>query len=331
MFRALLLHREADAVRAEVAVLEEERLPAGTVLVDVAYSSLNYKDGLAITGRGKVVRGEYPFVPGIDLAGRVVEDATGTFAPGDAVVLTGWGLGEAYWGGFAERARVRAEHLVRLPDGLSLEQAMVIGTAGFTAMLAVMALEDHGVAPEGGEVVVTGASGGAGSVAVALLGRLGYAVVASTGTEAAHDYLRSLGAARIIDRDELGRGPQRPLEAARWAGAIDSVGGPTLSAILAQLRTHGSVAAYGNAQSHELHTTVFPFILRGVNLLGIDSNTCPMPRREAAWQRLAGLLSDDLLGTLHRETITLERLPDFAERITRGETLGRIVVDPSAR
>jgi acrylyl-CoA reductase (NADPH) len=329
--RALLIHRDSEGVRPEVTDVEGRLLPPGEVLIDIAFSSLNYKDGLAITGRGKVIRGEYPFVPGIDLAGTVVTDESGTFTTGDAVILTGWGMGEERWGGFAEKARAAAAHLVGLPEGLSLEHAMTIGTAGFTAMLAVMALEDHGVTPDKGEVVVTGASGGAGSVAVALLCRLGYEVVASTGSEAAHDYLRSLGARRIIHRDELGGGPQRPLEAGKWAGAVDSVGGPTLAAVIAQLKTHGSVAAYGNAQSAELHTTVFPFILRGVNLLGIDSNTCPRPRREQAWRRLAELLRADDLSLLHQKTITLEALPEFADRITRGETRGRIVVDPSAR
>jgi acrylyl-CoA reductase (NADPH) len=327
-FRALLLHDARDP-RPEVASLPETDLPEGDVLLDVAYSSLNYKDGLAVTGRGKIVRGAFPFVPGIDLAGTVAEDASGTFRPGEGVILTGWGTGEDRWGGFAQKARAHPDHLVRLPEALSPRQAMVLGTAGFTAMLAVMALEEHDVTPDHGEVVVTGASGGAGSVAVALLARLGYRAVASTGKEEAHDYLVGLGAARCIGRDELGGGPERPMERARWAGAVDAVGGPTLAALLAQTQTHGSVAAFGLAQSHELHTTVFPFILRGVNLLGIDSNTCPPERRERAWARLRELLTDADFERLHHATIGLGELPAWSDRITRGETRGRVVVDVS--
>lgn len=335
--KALLLTQNDDGLHAALETVDEADLPDGDVLIDVTYSSLNYKDGLAVTGKGKIVRGDFPFVPGIDLAGTVVAAEGDRFAPGDAVILTGWGTGEDRWGGFAQRARASAEHLVALPDGLSLKDAMVIGTAGFTAMLAVMALEEHGVAPESGEVVVTGASGGAGSMAVAILHRLGYTVVASTGTAAAGDYLAGLGANRIIGRDELGGGPEHPMEKARWAGAIDGVGGPTLAALIAQTERHGSVAAYGLAQSHELNTTVFPFILRGVNLLGIDSNTCPPERRCAAWQRLADVLTHDdpsagsgqALAAM-QETIGLSDVIAYSEKITRGETQGRIVVDVNA-
>src|SRR5690606_27827811 len=227
------------------------------------------------------------FVPGIDLAGTVAESASPDFRPGDGVILTGWGTGEDRWGGFAERARARAEHLVRLPEGMSPKEAMLVGTAGFTAMLSVMALEEMGVAPEAGEVVVTGASGGVGSTAVALLARAGYRVVASTGTASAHDYLEELGAAEVIGREVLGAGPRRPLDTGRWAGAVDAVGGDTLAAILSQTKRHGCVAACGLAGSHALNTTVFPFILRGVVLYGIDSNTAPPERRERAWARLA--------------------------------------------
>jgi acrylyl-CoA reductase (NADPH) len=329
MFRALLLDRAGDGVRPEVTALDESQLPAGDVLIDVRFSSLNYKDGLAVTDRGKIIRGEFPFVPGIDLAGVVMEDASRAFASGDAVVLTGWGTGEDRWGGFAQRARAASEHLVRLPESMGLHDAMVVGTAGFTAMLAVMALEEHDVRPGRGEVVVTGASGGAGSVAVALLAALGYEVVASTGSESAHGFLRALGASRIIHRDELGGGPSRPMERGRWAGAVDAVGGSTLASLIAQTATHGSIASLGMAQSHELHTTVFPFILRGINLLGIDSNTCEPPRRRRAWDRLAELLTSDLLDRLHTSTVPLEDVPEWADRITRGETHGRVVVDPS--
>ena len=323
---ALLLTETDDGLRATLESVPDADLPDGDVMIDVAYSSLNYKDGLAVTGRGKIVRAPFPFVPGIDLAGTVAESESDRFEPGDEVILTGWGTGEDRWGGFATRARASAEHLVPLPDGMTLKEAMVVGTAGFTAMLAVMALEEHDVRPESGEVVVTGASGGAGSIAIALLSRLGYDAVASTGTEAAHDYLKRLGAARIIGRDELGDGPQHPMEQGRWAGAVDAVGGPTLAALIAQTKRHGSIAAYGLAQSHELHTTVFPFILRGVNLLGIDSNTCPPERRVKAWARLDDLLSSDDLEAMS-ETIGLGDVVAYSERITRGETQGRIVVD----
>ncbi len=323
---ALLLTETDGGLRATLESISDADLPDGDVLIDVAYSSLNYKDGLAVTGKGKIVRDDFPFVPGIDLAGTVAESASDRFRPGDAVILTGWGTGEDRWGGFATRARASAEHLVPLPDGMTLKEAMIVGTAGFTAMLAVMALEEHGVTPDEGEIAVTGASGGAGSIAVALLSRLGYDAVASTGTEAAHGYLKRLGAARIIGRDELGGGPEHPMEQGRWAGAIDAVGGPTLATLIAQTKRHGSIAAYGLAQSHELHTTVFPFILRGVNLLGIDSNTCPPERRLAAWARLDDLLSSEDLEAMS-ETIGLEDVIDYSERITRGETQGRVVVD----
>lgn len=323
---ALLLTETDDGLHAAVTSVPDADLPDGDVLIDVAYSSLNYKDGLAVTGKGRIVRAPFPFVPGIDLAGTVAESESDHFRPGDAVILTGWGTGEDRWGGFATRARASAEHLVALPGGMSLKEAMIVGTAGFTAMLAVMALEEHGVTPDKGEVAVTGASGGAGSIAVALLSRLGYDAVASTGTASAHDYLGQLGAARIIGRDELGSGPEHPMEKGRWAGAIDAVGGPTLAALIAQTKRHGSIAAYGLAQSHELHTTVFPFILRGVNLLGIDSNTCEPERRLKAWQRLDDLLSSEDLEAMS-ETIGLSDVVDYSERITRGETRGRIVVD----
>jgi acrylyl-CoA reductase (NADPH) len=327
--KALLLTQSDDGLNAAVTSVDEADLPEGDVLIDVAYSSLNYKDGLAVTGKGKIVRGDYPFVPGIDLAGTVAESASDRFSPGDEVILTGWGTGEDRWGGFAERARASAEHLVALPEGMTLKEGMTIGTAGFTAMLAVMALEEHDVTPEKGEVVVTGASGGAGSMAIAILSALGYDVVASTGTESAHDYLRSLGAKRIVGRDEFGDGPARPMENARWAGAIDAVGGPTLAALIAQTERHGSIASYGLAQSHELHTTVFPFILRGINLLGIDSNTCPPERRRQAWRRLDTVLSSDTLDAI-QQTIGLGEVIEYSEKITRGETQGRIVVDVHA-
>ena len=326
MFDALVLDQREGRLTAAVRSLEPGDLPDGDVLVAVHYSSLNYKDGLAVTGEGKIIRGAYPFVPGIDLVGTVQASESPLFAAGDVVVGTGWGLGEVHWGGYAQQQRVRAEWLVPLPDGLSPRQAMVIGTAGLTAMLSVMALEAHGTTPDRGEVVVTGASGGVGSMAVALLARLGYTVVASTGSDAAHAYLRTLGAARIIARDELGRGPQRPMDTARWAGAVDTVGGETLAAVISQLGRHASVAACGLAGGSQLDTTVFPFILRGVNLLGIDSNTCPNDVRRTAWRRLAGALPAEALDRMTAAVIPLADVPAASRRILKGDVRGRTVV-----
>lgn len=326
MFRALVLEQDGEGARASIQELEASQLPEGDVLVRVLFSSLNYKDGLAVTGQGKIVRAPYPFVPGIDLVGEVVEANGGAFAPGDLVIGTGWGLGENHWGGYSQMQRVRSDWLVPLPEGMTPEAAMVIGTAGLTAMLSVKALEDHGLRTEQGEVVVTGASGGVGSMAVAILGRLGYQVTASTGSEEAHDYLRRLGAARIIPRDELGQGAKRPLDSARWSGAVETVGGATLAAVLSTMGWHGSVAACGLTASHELHTTVYPFILRGVNLLGIDSNTCPMDVRQAAWQRLADELPGEVLDQM-KERIGLAEVPARSVDIVEGRTRGRIVVD----
>lgn len=330
MFSGLVLDKEEESVQAQVQSLEEKDLPeAGPdeVLLDVLYSSLNYKDGLAVTGSGQVIRGDYPIVPGIDLVGRVRESSHNSFGAGDLAIGTGWQLGEVVWGGYTQRAKVDGNKLVSLPDDLSPAQAMVIGTAGFTAMLSVMALEEHDVRPSDGEVVVTGASGGAGSIAVALLDALRYDVVASTGSEDAHEYLRTLGTGRVVHRSEFEDGPARPMETTSWAGAIDAVGGDTLAAIIARLQRHGSVASFGNAGGHELHTTVLPFILRGVNLLGIDSNTCPNERRRAAWGRLSELLSDDLFERIHARTIALEEVPTASQEILEGAVQGRILVD----
>ncbi|MEM1118776.1 MAG: MDR family oxidoreductase [Bacteroidota bacterium] len=324
--RALLLRPDSDP-RASVRDVPEADLPPGDVLIDITHSSLNYKDGLAVTGRGKIVRGDYPFVPGIDLAGTVAASASERWAPGDRVVLTGWGTGEDRWGGYAERARARADHLVALPDGLSAEDAMGIGTAGFTAMLSMIALEDHGVRPEAGPVAVTGASGGVGSVATALLAASGHAVHAVTGTESAHDYLRRLGAAEVVGREALATPPDNPLGTGRWAGAVDSVGGSTLATLLATTRRHGCVAACGLAGGAGLKTTVFPFILRGVTLAGIDSNTAPTDVRVRAWGRLAEAVAAGHLETVETTVIGLEDVPAWSERIVAGETVGRVVVD----
>jgi acrylyl-CoA reductase (NADPH) len=337
-FRALVL-READGkVSAQIERLPETALPDGEVTVDVEYSTLNYKDGLILKGLGRLVR-KYPHVPGVDFAGRVSVSTTPEYKPGDAVLLTGWRVGEVQWGGFAEKARVKASQLVRLPKGLTTKRAMAVGTAGFTAMLAVMALEEHGLkaggrgeasgSPGTGEVLVTGAAGGLGSVAVALLARLGHAVVASTGRAETHSYLKALGAQAIVDRGSLAQAPTRPLDSERWAGAIDSVGSTTLATVLTQLKYNASVAACGLAGGNDLPTTVLPFLLRGVNLLGIDSVMCPKPRREVAWARIVQDLPMDKLDAM-TSVVPLTELPELAGQILNGATRGRVVVDTRA-
>lgn len=320
-FKALVVE-SGDPYTAHIRQARLDELPPGEVLVRVAYSSLNYKDGLAITGAGKVIR-NFPMVPGIDLAGTVLESASPEYKPGDPVILTGWGVGERHWGGLSELARVRAEWLVPLPEGLTLQQAMGIGTAGFTAMLAVMALEAHSIDPAR-EVLVTGAAGGVGSLAVALLAQRGYRVVASTGRVQEEAYLKSLGAHEILDRAALGA-PSKPLESERFGGAVDTVGGAVLAGVLPRMAYGGSVAACGNAGGVKLETTVFPFILRGVNLLGIDSVMCPKEKRLRAWQRLARELPKPLLeATL--QTVSLEEVPALAQAILQGQVRGRVVV-----
>lgn len=330
MFTALVLDQSDGDVEADVRHLDIEDVPpAGPheVRLDVLYSSINYKDALAVTNRGPIIRAEYPIVPGIDLVGRVRSSNHEAHSPGDHVIGTGWQLGEEVWGGYTQCAKVDGNKLVTLPEGLSPEQAMIVGTAGFTAMLSVMALDEHDVSPGDGEVLVTGASGGAGSFAVALLDALDHDVVASTGSENAHDYLRSLGADRIVGREAFENGPSRPLEAGTWAGAVDAVGGQTLASVIAQLERHGSVAALGNAAGNDLRTSVLPFILRGVNLLGIDSNTCPNDRRRSAWRGLSRLLSDEVLRQIHSRTVPLADVPAASRELLAGDTRGRIVVD----
>lgn len=327
---ALLLEQTSDGVVPHLSVLASSDLSdQGDVLVEVAYSSLNYKDGLAVTGQGKVIRGTYPFVPGIDLAGTVVESGSGRFKPGDPVVATGFGLGETHWGGYAQQMRVPSDGLVHLPGGLEPFDAMALGTAGFTAMLSVLALEKHGLRPEIGDVVVTGATGGVGSIAVLLMAAAGHRVLASSGKADAEEYLRNLGAAERLPREVLAKGAARPLDSARWAGAVDAVGGTTLAALISQMDRHASVAVCGLAGGAELHTTVLPFILRGVNLLGIDSNTCPRALREHAWRRLALTVPREKLHRL-TTTISLAEVPQWSERILRGEITGRVVVDVNA-
>ncbi len=324
--KALVLHKEGKDVRPVVEDVDEAGLPEGDVLIDVAYSSLNYKDGLAVTNKGRIVRGEFPFVPGIDVAGMVAESDSAKWKAGDNVILTGWGTGEDRWGGYAERARAKSEHLVRLPDGMTLKDAMLIGTAGFTAMLSVLAIEEMRVTPDMGPILVTGASGGVGSTAVALLARAGYEVAASTGTATAHEYLRGLGASVIVDRSELAQIPSNPLSKGRWAGAVDSVGGTTLANIIAHTMRHGCVAACGLAGGHQLDTTVFPFILRGIVLYGIDSNTADPPKREVAWARLAEAVQGGAFVGVE-QVIGLDDVMAYSEKIVRGETRGRVVVD----
>ena len=325
MFKVLLLEEKDGKVASRVAELAEDGLPAGDVTVAVEHSTLNYKDGLILQGLGRLVR-QYPHVPGIDFAGRVASSSDPAWHAGDAVVLTGWRVGEAHWGGYAEKARVKGDWLVKLPKGLTTRQAMAIGTAGFTAMLAVMALEDHGLSPDKGEVLVTGAAGGVGSVATAILARLGYRVAASTGRPETHDYLRKLGATSIVERASLEKPSGKPLEGERWAGCIDAVGGSTLAQVLGQLNYHASAAACGLAGGAKLETTVIPFLLRGVNLLGIDSVMCPKPRREQAWARLARDLPLDLLESMITE-VKLDDLPRLGGEILAGKVRGRVVVN----
>jgi acrylyl-CoA reductase (NADPH) len=325
MFKALLLEEKDGKVVPQMAELAEDALPAGDVSVAVEHSTLNYKDGLILQGLGRLVR-QYPHVPGIDFAGRVLSSGTPAWREGDPVVLTGWRVGEAHWGGYSQKARVKGDWLVKLPAGLTTRQAMAIGTAGFTAMLAVMALEDHGLTPDKGEVLVTGAAGGVGSVATAILARLGYQVAASTGRPETHDYLRKLGATSIIERASIEKPSGKPLEAERWAGCIDAVGGSTLVQVLTQLKYHASVAACGLAGGAKLEATVIPFLLRGVNLLGIDSVMCPKPRREQAWARLARDLPLALLESMITEA-KLEDLPRLAGEILAGKVRGRVVVN----
>ena len=325
MFKALLLEEKEGKVAARLTELAEESLPPGDVTVAVEHSTLNYKDGMILSGLGRLVR-QYPHVPGVDFAGKVLSSANPDLREGDPVVLTGWRVGESRWGGYAQKARVEAKWLVKLPPALSTRRAMSIGTAGFTAMLAVMALEEHGLSPEKGEVLVTGAAGGVGSVATAILAKLGYQVAASTGRAETHDYLRGLGAHTIVERASIEKPSGKPLESERWAGCIDAVGGGTLATVLTQLKYHGSVAACGLAGGTKLEATVIPFLLRGVNLLGIDSVMCPPARRREAWARLARDLPLDLLDGMTSET-KLAELPGLAKEILAGKVRGRVVVD----
>ena len=323
-FKALLLTRENGDVEHHVRQLSIDDLPEGDVLVAVKYSSLNYKDCLAVAGRGNIVR-QYPMVPGVDLTGVVLSSDSPDFQPGDKGLLTGWGVGERYWGGYTQQARLKSEWLSPLPEELGDLQAMAIGSAGLTAMLCVMALEDQGVIPEQGAILVTGASGGVGGIAVALLAGLGYPVAAVTGNREHDDYLSQLGATEIINRSELEK-PARPLEKQRWAGAVDTVGGKVLSRLLAEMKYGGTVAATGLTGGAELNTTVMPCILRAIRLVGVEVTTCPIPLRKTAWMRLSRELSDNHLEQIYK-IISLEEFPQFAENLLAGQIHGRVVVD----
>ena len=323
-FKAVLATQDDGKFHASIQQLDRESLPPGEVTIRVKYSTLNYKDGLAVTGKPGVIR-KFPMVPGIDLAGVVEESSSPEWKPGDEVVVTGFGLSETLWGGYAELARLDARLLVPLPKALTPKQAMAIGTAGFTAMQCVIALEQHAVEPDTGDVLVTGAAGGVGSIAVAILAKLGYRVFASTGRAQLGDYLRSLGAAEIVDRAALSAPSQRPMESERWAGAVDSVGGDTLAAIIRTLRARGSVASCGLAGGTALHTTVLPFILRSVNLLGINSVFVSREERLEIWERLARDLPLTLLDQMTEEA-PLENIFELGEQILAGKIRGRTVI-----
>lgn len=320
--QALILEQQDGKTLAAVQDIADSQLPQGNVTVDIAWSSLNYKDALAITGKGKIIR-NFPMVPGIDFAGTVHASEDPRFHVGQQVLLTGWGVGENHWGGLSQRARVNGDWLVALPQGLDGRKAMIIGTAGFTAMLCVMALEEAGVRPADGEIVVTGASGGVGSTAVALLHKLGYQVAAVSGRESTHDYLKRLGASRILGRDEFAE--TRPLEKQLWAGAVDTVGDKVLAKVLAQMNYGGCVAACGLAGGFALPTTVMPFILRNVRLQGVDSVMTPAAKRAEAWSRLVQDLPESFYEQSATE-ITLAQAPEFASAIINNQAQGRTLV-----
>ncbi len=327
MFDALMVTKDDESGKTSAAVrqIDLDQLPDGEVTVAVEYSTVNYKDGLCLGSGGGLVR-KYPHIPGIDFAGTVEASEDDRYRPGDKVVLTGWRVGEAHWGGYAQKARVKADWLVPLPDGLDTRQAMAVGTAGFTAMLAVMALEDHGLKTGHGPVLVTGAAGGVGSVAVAILAALGHEVAGVTGRPDTADYLKSLGATQIVAREEINETVKRPLEAETWAGCVDAVGGDMLARVLGQMKYGASVSAVGLAGGAGLPATVIPFLLRGVNLLGIDSVMQPYDNRLRAWQRVAKDLPMDKLEAMVVPA-TLKDLPQLGRDILNGQVRGRVVVD----
>jgi acrylyl-CoA reductase (NADPH) len=323
-FRALLISKTDEGQKVEFTQLSESDLMDGDVTIKVEHSSVNYKDGLALTGKAPIIR-RYPLIPGIDLAGTVVSSSHADYKTGDKVVLGGWGVGEGHHGGYAEMARVKGDWLVPLPKGLTTAQAMAIGVAGYTAMLCIMALEEQGVTPAHGEIIVTGAAGGVGSVSLALLSKLGFKAVASTGRMEEEAFLKSLGATSVIDRNEFNT-PVKPLAKPRWAGAIDSVGSTTLANVISQIHPEGAVAACGLAQGMDLPTSVAPFILRGVRLIGVNSVTTPLPRRKQAWARLVQDLDLEKLAALTTH-VKLEDVPAIAAAIVEGKVRGRVVVD----
>ena len=323
MFRAILVKKDDQGYRAELGQADEASLPAGEVRIKVLYSTLNYKDGLAITGKGPVVR-SFPMVPGIDFAGEVIESTSPDFKAGEMVLLNG-GVGEVHWGGLAQQARVKADWLIPLPKGFTAKQALAIGTAGYTAMLCVMALQRHGLKPSDGEVLVTGAAGGVGSFAIALLSKLGFTVVASTGRMTEADYLKKLGATEVIDRATLSA-PGKPLAKERWAAVVDSVGSHTLANACAQTKSDGAVAACGLAQGMDFPSSVAPFILRGVTLYGINSVTVPRAKRIAAYEQLSKLVDLKTLDEISHE-ITLEESLKYAQELMAGNVRGRLIVD----
>ena len=325
-FRALMIEKEEDTQTVKMDDIEDNDLMEGNVLVNVTHSTLNYKDGLAITGASPVVR-SFPMIPGIDFSGIVLSSEDNKFSEGDRVVLNGYGLSESHFGGYSEKARVKSEHLLKLPENISNKQAMAIGTAGYTAMLCVLAIEDHGINPDDGIILVSGASGGVGSVAISLLSDLGYNVEASTGRLEETPYLNTLGAKTVIDRSELSE-PSRPLGKERWAGAIDSVGSTTLANILAQVSYGGAVSACGLAQGMDLPSTVMPFILRGVSLLGIDSVMAPMQLRERAWKRLSENININKLEEMTID-VSLDQVEGLANEILQGKVRGRVIVNIS--
>ena len=326
MFKAIYLTRDEEKnVSAEITDLDEADLPEHNVAIDVEYSTVNYKDGLAIMGKPGVVR-SYPMIPGIDLAGTVSSSESSDYNVGDQIVLNGWEVGESHWGGLAQRSRLSSDWLVPLPDAFTTQQAMAIGTAGYTSMLCVLALEEHGLTPDSGPVLVTGASGGVGSTAVAILAKLGFEVVASTGRPEESDYLTDIGASEIIDRNELGEENPRPLQGTRWAGVVDAVGSHTLANAIAQTNQNGCVAACGLAQGADLTTSVMPFILRGVTLVGVNSVYEPFSRRKLAWDRMATDLDPDKLEQM-TQVVSLEESINVADQILQGKVRGRVVVD----
>lgn len=330
MFRAIVMDRDAEGTAsARLTQLDENALPDAGVTVAIEYSTLNYKDGLCLSASGGGLVRSYPHVPGIDFAGRVESSEDPRYSPGDPVILTGWRVGEAHWGGFAEKARVKADWLVPLPQGLTTQRAMAIGTAGFTAMLALMDLESHGLTPEAGEVLVTGAAGGVGSIAIALLAAKGYQVAAVTGRPESTDYLTGLGATRIVPRADLAETVKRPMESEVWAGCIDAVGGAMLARVLGQMKSEAAVAAVGNAGGLQVPANIIPFLLRGVKLLGINSVTVPYARRVEAWNRLTAEMPMEKLDAMIK-LAKLEEVPALGAAILKGQVQGRVVVDVRA-